>query len=194
MSRGRKPQPTALRRAAGNPGKRAWNHDEPVPPEGTPDCPPHLAGEARTEWFRLVDTLVGMGVVTVVDRGALAADCQAWGRWVEAEEKLKATPLLLKTPSGYVQQSPWLTVVNRQMELMGRFMAELGITPASRSRIVVAAQAQAEAERITRIERVIVYKGTEGLFYEKPLDGEGQEVRHDPASEPVSTLYLDADL
>ncbi|WP_347312023.1 phage terminase small subunit P27 family [Defluviimonas sp. SAOS-178_SWC] len=76
-----------------------------------------------------------MGVVTLVDRAALAAYCQAYGRWAEAEERLKETPVMLKTPSGYVQQSPWLSVANKQLELMGRYMAELGITPASRSRI-----------------------------------------------------------
>lgn len=69
----------------------------------------------------------------------LAAYCKAYVRWVEAEEKLKETPLLIKTPSGYVQQSPWLNVANKQMELMGRYMAEIGLTPASRSRIAVVA-------------------------------------------------------
>jgi phage terminase small subunit len=42
---------------------------------------------------------------------------------------------MLKTPSGYVQQSPWLSVSNKQLELMVRYMAELGITPASRARV-----------------------------------------------------------
>lgn len=129
-------KPTAWRRAEGNRGKRAWNHAEPKPPEGTPDCPDHLSDEARAEWHRLVDTLVSMGVITIVDRAVLAAYCQAYGRWVEAEQKLKETPLLFKTPSGYLQQSPWLNIANRQMELMGRYMAEIGLTPASRSRIV----------------------------------------------------------
>jgi hypothetical protein len=40
--RGRKPKPTALKRLDGNPGKRGYNHDEPVLPEGLPDCPGHL--------------------------------------------------------------------------------------------------------------------------------------------------------
>jgi P27 family predicted phage terminase small subunit len=128
-------KPTAWRRMEGNRGKKAWNHAEPVPPEGVPDCPQHLSEEARAEWYRLVDTLVSMGVITIVDRAVLAAYCQAYGRWVEAEQKLKETPLLIKTPSGYVQQSPWLNVANKQMELMGRYMAEIGLTPASRSRI-----------------------------------------------------------
>lgn len=128
-------KPTAWRRMEGNRGKRAWNHAEPKPPEGTPDCPDHLSEEAKAEWHRLVDTLVGMGVLTIVDRAVLAAYCQAYGRWVEAERKLQETPVLFKTPSGYVQQSPWLNIANRQMELMGRYMAEIGLTPASRSRI-----------------------------------------------------------
>ncbi len=135
--RGRKPKPTAVRRRDGNPGKRGFNHAEPVPPEGLPDCPEHLSEAAREEWHRLAGPLHAMGVVTLADRGALAAYCQAWGRWVEAEEKLRQTPVMLKTPSGYVQQSPWLSVANKQLELMGRYMAELGLTPASRSRVRV---------------------------------------------------------
>jgi P27 family predicted phage terminase small subunit len=154
MTRGRKPQPTALRRAAGNPGKRDYNHAEPVVPAGLPDCPGHLSAAARDEWQRIAEPLHDMGVITQVDRAALAAYCQSWGRWVEAEEKLRDTPLLLKAPSGYVQQSPWLSVANKQMEIMGRYMAELGITPASRSRVAVL-QAT-DADKITRIERRII--------------------------------------
>ena len=72
----------------------------------------------------------------IIDRAVLAAYCQAYGRWVEAEEHLRETPALIRTPSGHVQQSPWLSIANRQMEIMGRYMAEIGLTPASRSRIV----------------------------------------------------------
>jgi P27 family predicted phage terminase small subunit len=70
----------------------------------------------------------------------LAAYCQAYGRWVEAEKKLKETPILLKTPAGYVQPSPWLTIANKQLELMAKFMAELGLTPAARSRLAIQMQ------------------------------------------------------
>ena len=38
---------------------------------------------------------------------------------------MKETPVMLKTPSGYVQQSPWLSVANKQLELMGRYTTEL---------------------------------------------------------------------
>lgn len=139
--RGRKPKPTALRVIEGNRGKRPLNALEPVPPNSMPTCPRHLSSPAKTEWKRIAKTLHTMEVLTMVDRAALAAYCQAWGRWVEAERKLAETPHLIKTPSGYIQQSPWLGIANRQTELMGRFMAELGITPAARSRVEVSVPA-----------------------------------------------------
>ena len=156
--RGRKPTPTAIRRSTGNKGKRGYNHAEPVPPEGIPDCPPHLCEEAKAEWLRLAEPLHEMGVLTMVDRAALAAYCQAYGRWVEAEQKLAQSPTMLKTPSGYVQQSPWLSVANKQMELMGRFMTELGLTPAARSRVEAIRQV-ARHVPIDTITRIIVVPG-----------------------------------
>jgi hypothetical protein len=49
--------------------------------------------------------LYRLGVIAMLDRAVLAGYCQAYGRWVEAERKLKETPALLKMPSGYVQQT-----------------------------------------------------------------------------------------
>lgn len=161
-------KPTAWRRIEGNRGKKAWNRAEPIPPEGVPDCPEHLGAEARAEWYRLVDTLVRMGVITIVDRAVLAAYCQAYGRWVEAEEKLKESPLLFKTPSGYVQQSPWLNVANKQMELMGRYMAEIGLTPASRSRIATTVNPE-PLDLVTKVEFVTVYTDKDNRRIEEPV-------------------------
>jgi P27 family predicted phage terminase small subunit len=41
--------------------------------------------------------LHGMGVLTTIDRAALAAYCQAYGRWVEAEERMRESSLIYKT-------------------------------------------------------------------------------------------------
>ena len=56
---------------------------------------------------------------------------------MEAERKLKETPVLLKTPSGYVQPSPWLGIANKQLELMHKFLGEIGLSLASRGRVSV---------------------------------------------------------
>ena len=183
MTRGRKPLPTALKRAAGNPGKRRLNPAEPAPPEGLPTAPPHLSPAAVAEWERVAETLHDMGVLSVVDRAGLAAYCQAYGRWVEAEEKLKDGPPLVKTASGYVQQSPWLTVANKQLELMGRFMAEFGMTPASRSR--VAAMDPRMSPMPTEI--VLTMVGTDGrTARERLADAIGAESPTDPAADEGS--------
>ncbi|SMX37426.1 phage terminase small subunit P27 family [Maliponia aquimaris] len=123
-----------------------------------PRCPDHLSDVARKEWRRLATPMVEAGLLTLADRAALAAYCQAYGRWVEAEERLKETPALLKAPSGYVQQSPWLTVANKQLEIMGRFMSELGLTPVARTRIQPTPESQ-KAEPITFVWRTIVNPG-----------------------------------
>ena len=113
--------------------------------ERLPPCPDHLNPPAAAEWRRVAKALQQAGMLTIFDRAALAAYCQAYGRWVEAEERLRETPVLFKTPAGYVQQSPWLGIVNKQLELMGRYMVELGMTPASRTRVASAAALQGQA-------------------------------------------------
>src|SRR5262245_4018599 len=121
-----------------------------------PRCPPHLNPAAAAEWRRIGKALQRAGVVTTFDRAALAAYCQAWGRWVEAEERLRETPALVKTPSGHIQQSPWLTIANKQLELMGRYMVELGLTPAARSRVMAGSPIRGVvATEPMRIEQVI---------------------------------------
>ncbi|MEA2822497.1 MAG: hypothetical protein QOJ86_4501, partial [Bradyrhizobium sp.] len=40
-----------------------------------------------------------------------------------------------KSPTGYPMQSPYISIANRQAEIMMRIASEFGFTPASRSRI-----------------------------------------------------------
>ncbi|MFC4669465.1 phage terminase small subunit P27 family [Seohaeicola nanhaiensis] len=123
----------------------------PQAPDALPRCPPHLTPVAAREWRRLAGPLHKMGVISTTDRAALAAYCQSWARWVEAEEKLRETPMLIRTPSGYAQQSPWLSIANKQMELMGKYMAELGLTPVARARLPAAIAPNEELRTIVRV-------------------------------------------
>ena len=61
---------------------------ENSPLAAMPRCPDHLDHVARKEWRRLATPLHTAGLLTLADRAALAAYCQAWSRWVEAEQKL----------------------------------------------------------------------------------------------------------
>ncbi|MEC9367514.1 MAG: phage terminase small subunit P27 family [Pseudomonadota bacterium] len=133
--RGRKPKPTRLKTLAGNPGKRKLNHDEPKPPPAVPDCPPELGPAAQKEWGRLVGDLSRLGLLTNLDRTALATYCNAYALWSEAIEQIGKFGSVIKSPKGYPIQNPYLAIANRQAEIMMRIAAEFGFTPAARSRI-----------------------------------------------------------
>jgi len=133
--RGRKPTATALKVIHGNPGKRPLNRHEPRPGVAVPTCPSHLNPSAKAEWRRVARQMAVLGMITELDRAVLASYCQAYGRWVKAERRLKDTPMVIKLASGVIQQSPWLAIANKQVELMHRFAAELGLSPVSRTRV-----------------------------------------------------------
>lgn len=136
--RGRKPKPTAMKQLAGNPGKRPLNQHEAQPPRVIPNCPSHLNAEAKKEWHRIVKDLHAAGLFTKVDRPALAAYCQAYGRWVMAEKKLVTMEDMTDmTPNGMQVQSVYLQIANKAMEQMRRFLVEFGMTPSARSRVSV---------------------------------------------------------
>ena len=134
---GRRPKPTALRELQGNPGKRRLNMNEPRP-TGIPKCPPHLDKVARAEWKRVAADLSKIGLLTSVDRAALAAYCSAWSRWITAEESIGRFGLVIKSPkSGFPIANPYVGIANTALDLMRKFLIEFGMTPASRSRIQV---------------------------------------------------------
>jgi P27 family predicted phage terminase small subunit len=133
--RGRRPKPTRLKALTGNPGKRRLNRDEPRPEPSVPDCPPELGEVARREWDRLVGQLGSLRMLTQLDRAALAAYCGAYALWLEATEAIQKFGIMVKSPQGFPIQSPYVSIANRQAEIMMRIAGEFGFTPASRSRI-----------------------------------------------------------
>jgi P27 family predicted phage terminase small subunit len=133
--RGRRPKPTRLKVLTGNPGKRPLNEGEPRPEIAIPDCPEELGETARREWNRLVGELASLKLLTNFDRAALAAYRGAYALWAQATEAIQKYGVMIKSPSGYPVQSPYVSVANRQAEIVMRRASEFGFTPASRSRI-----------------------------------------------------------
>ena len=136
MHAGRKPKPTNIKILEGNPGKRKLNEHEPQPQRKAPPCPKWLEPEAKKEWRRLAKTLEAMGVLTDADMAAFAGYCQAYARWKEAEERITDRGLVIRTPSGYPQQVPYISIAQQYLKLMQQFAEQFGLTPAARSRII----------------------------------------------------------
>ena len=134
--RGRKPKPTLIKQLEGNPGKRKLNEFEPKPEKRAPKCPVWLDKEAKKEWRRTAKQLEKLGVLTEVDMAAFAGYCEAYARWKEAEEFISRHGTIIKTPSGYWQQVPQVSIAQTYLKIMIKFCEQFGLTPSSRSRIV----------------------------------------------------------
>jgi P27 family predicted phage terminase small subunit len=74
-------------------------------------------------------------VLSHFDRGPLANYCAAYGHWVEATDAMQKYGTMMKSPTGYPVQSPYVAIANRQAEIMMRIASEFGFTPASRGRL-----------------------------------------------------------
>ena len=138
--RGRKPKPTRIKLLTGNPGKHPLNEGEPRAEPAVPDCPPELNAAAQREWQRLVSELAKLRVLTNLDRAALAAYCGAYALWAEATEAIGKYGVMIKSPTGFPIQSPYLSIANRQAEIMMRIASEF--TPASRGRVSAPSEAE----------------------------------------------------
>lgn len=112
-------------------------------PLEAPSAPAHLSEDARIEWDRIVSVLIGLKLMSPMDRAPLAAYCEAYGRWVQAERALRKMAekdaltrgLVIKTTGGNLIQNPLVGTANKAMADMVRYAAEFGMTPSARARL-----------------------------------------------------------
>ena len=139
----RETKPTKLKLLTGTARAHRINPHEPQPKVARPKAPGHLTEAALAEWDRIIVELVALGILTNLDRGALAAYCQAYGRWSAAEKALARMAdhdavtdgLIVKTKSGNLIQNPLVGAANKAMADMVRYAAEFGLTPSARTRV-----------------------------------------------------------
>jgi P27 family predicted phage terminase small subunit len=132
--KGRKRKPTNLKILQGNPGRRPLPKDEPKPDIEIPECPGHLNDRGRAEWEYITPLLYRLGLISHINRAALAAYCQVYARWEEAELMLAKTSLIIKNGPNVVA-NPLVRIVNQSLELMHKYLTEFGLTPASIGRV-----------------------------------------------------------
>jgi P27 family predicted phage terminase small subunit len=99
------------------------------------ECPPELGPIAREEWDRVAPLLMAAGRLTPLDRSSLAVYCAAYATWLEASVALQTYGTVMKSPSGYPLQSPYVSIATKYADIMTRIASEFGFTPASRRRL-----------------------------------------------------------
>ena len=125
--RGPRPEPTALKIARGNPGKRAINHDEPDPGAFDLTPPPDLDGIALKKWNAIAPGQAAAGVLKSGNEETFASYCQILAQVKGYEALVRKVGLEAAHSVGY---SSLLVKLHAQEK---QFAAELGLTPSSRS-------------------------------------------------------------
>ena len=152
----------ALRRLEGNPGKRPLGKKNNRPKLGVanqnnksskdkktnygkgkgvkgmkdiPACPHWLKKVAKNEWRRVVPVLSRLGLLSTIDRVALAGYCQAYARWEQAE-KVIDHGMIYHTKNG-VQAIPQVFIAQKYLQICKSLCAEFGMTPSSRGRMML---------------------------------------------------------
>ena len=129
--------PTALKLLRGNPGRRPLPQNEPMPPVKIPSPPRELSDRAKKEWRKLAKQLLSAGIVTELDGMGLAGIVSSYVRWLDVQQKLSTTGLLVMGPDGIPRANPLLRISSEAQAEFTRGLSECGMTPASRGRVSV---------------------------------------------------------
>lgn len=144
--------PTAKRALENNPANRPMPDNEPQY-AGVADPPGYLSDEAlaelgdgdrdrerkalmvagRAEWKRVINMLAAVGLATQGEQSTLGLYIDAWMRWTEATNGVKALGMIVKAPSGFPVQNPYLPIINKSWDQMLKVLKELGLTPAAKA-------------------------------------------------------------
>jgi P27 family predicted phage terminase small subunit len=118
----------------GNPGKRNRG-ESPQPKKGAPKPPHFLSGEALAEWGRIVPELESIGLLSVVDRSALTAYCEAWATFVSATEDIHERGTMVRGRDGNAVKNPAVAMQRDALQQIKVWVTEFGLTPSARSRM-----------------------------------------------------------
>jgi P27 family predicted phage terminase small subunit len=143
--RGRKPAPTALKLVRGD-HKERINDDEPQPAEGVPTCPSRNPA-VRAVWDYTLAQLLVMRTITMADRDALHAYCQAVVLFERATAILEQEGLTMPAMSGRFLPHPAQKIQREAGQQLRMYACEFGLTPSARTRIRVGDQAPKSQEQ-----------------------------------------------
>lgn len=133
---GRRPKSAALKRAAGNPGKRKLGREPEYDAAVALDPPAWLGRYGQEEWQRIVPQMLRERSITEVDMPSLEAYCAAYQRAILCEQAIGEHLLI----DG--EKHPLLSVASQAWDKVRAFAAEFGLTPATRPKV-----ARPESER-----------------------------------------------
>lgn len=138
--RGPRPTPTAILQARGSRRAGTRRADSAAAIEA-PVCPEWLRPEAKAEWKRIEPLLIEDGLLTRLDLAALACYCSTWADFVKARADLEKFGRTITDQYGVRTHPAWTQFVE-SARMVRLFIAEFGLSPASRRNVSSAAKPQ----------------------------------------------------
>lgn len=132
---GPQPKPQVLKQLEGNPGKRKLNRQAPQP-TGNLRRPAHLGTYARGAWDRIIAAMPDK-LYTPVERDLLAAYCEAADLHRRAVLAVRKEGEIAYGEKGAPYQNPWISIQNKQAQLLVTIGGRLGLDPVARSTLTV---------------------------------------------------------
>lgn len=149
--RGPAPTPTPLLQLRGS-WRANKNRNQPEPPQRMPRAPDFIRhrSDEYMAWKYLAERLHRLGLLTEIDRNALARYCVLWARWRKAEEFIEkhgdTHPVrkVIKDEQGNekvvvlgFKPFPQVRLAGDLADRLLRLEQQFGLTPASRPQIQV---------------------------------------------------------
>lgn len=138
---GRKPKPTAVKRLAGNPGKRRLNTAEPRPATRARKPRGWHGGLAERFWDEHAGELERLGILTGVDAPAFRLMAEAYAFAVEAAATLRHDGFTVEGRDG-LKTHPVARAFRDNATLFKGLAGEFGMTPSARSRLTLPPDAE----------------------------------------------------
>ncbi len=131
--RGPTPEPTAIKKVKGNPGRRPLNDREPEFPSDVPSCPMWLGAVGRAVWEQYIPVLTSVkGLLTLADGGELALLCEAWEDFLDARDEIAREGATCVSEKGGAYPHPAVGRKNAAIARIKALSAKFGLSPADR--------------------------------------------------------------
>lgn len=101
---------------------------------GVPDVPAHIPADMHGEWRAVVDDLAARKLLTDAMLGSVEAYIMALWNMRSAQRALDEHGPLVQGERGGLKQNPAVSLLGKAQTAVQRLAAELGLTPASRSK------------------------------------------------------------
>jgi P27 family predicted phage terminase small subunit len=148
---GPKNKPKALKILEGTYRADRDNPQAPEPPVTRGAVPPDFLDElAIAEWERIVPELETLGIMSNIDIALVTSYCVSVSELAEACKRIEIDGYMYETENRegctVQRKSPWIEVRNKAIANIVKTACEMGMTPASRSKVIASKQPKKESK------------------------------------------------